>query len=83
MIQNLSLFGWRVGMILIFAVPALYFVAGIAPYLFRDGGHPVVQTLLWLQTIVPGLAMTIALGVSLCLLVRIERHLNPATKDEP
>lgn len=31
MIQNLSRFGWRVGMILIFAVPALYLVAGIAP----------------------------------------------------
>jgi hypothetical protein len=81
MIQDLGRFGWRVGMILIFAVPALYFLAGIVPYLVRDAGHPVVQTLLWLQTIVPGLVMTIALGVSLCLLVRIERHLNP-TKDE-
>lgn len=82
MIQNLGSFGWRIGMILIFAMPALYFLAGIAPYLFRDGGHPVVQVVLWLHTIAPGFFMTIALGVSVCLLVKIERHLNPASNEE-
>ena len=82
MIQDLSRFGWRIGMILIFAMPALYFLAGIAPYLFKDGGNPVVQALLWTQTILPGLFMTIALGVSLCLLVKIERHLNLAKGED-
>jgi hypothetical protein len=49
MIQDLGRFGWRVGMILIFAVPALYFLAGIVGLqrgtAVRDAGHPVVQTL--------------------------------------
>jgi len=82
MIQDLGRFGWRIGMILIFAVPALYVLAGIVPFLFKDGGHPILQTLLWMQTILPGLFMTIAFGVSLCLLVKIEKHLNPVAKRE-
>lgn len=82
MIQDMNRFGWRIGMILIFAMPSLYVAATIVPAFFPDHSHPVVQTLLTLQMVVPGIFMTIAIGVALCLMVQIERHLNPAKKDQ-
>jgi hypothetical protein len=77
MIKDLGLFAWRIGLVLIIAMPLLYVTAALAPMAFNNStSAPVVQFVLWLQVIVPGIFMTMAFGCALCLLVRIESHLR-------
>ena len=81
MIKDLGLFSWRMGLALIFVLPALYVIGWLAPFAIKDIGHPVVQILLGAQTVLPSICLTIALGCALCLLVRIEMHLRANRKD--
>lgn len=76
MTKDLSAFSWRVGMVLIVAMPLLYIAPTLASFAVRYGQHPLFQLILSLNTFVPHIFISIALGCALCLLVRIERHLR-------
>lgn len=73
---KLDKFAWRIGMILIVAMPLLYILAVVAPFASPRGNSPIVQLILNAQTIIPGVLLTVAFGSALCLLVRIEQHLR-------
>lgn len=81
MIKDLGLFSWRIGFVLILAMPMLYIAGWVSQFVIQDGGHPVVRFILNAHIVLPPVFLSIALGCALCLLVRIEMHLRAGRKD--
>lgn len=81
MIKDLGLFSWRIGLVLIVAMPMLYVAGWIAPFVITDGANAVMQFILGATVLIPPIFLSIALGCVLCLLVRIEAHLRANRKD--
>lgn len=77
MIKDLSVFAWRIGMVLIIAMPLLYITDALATFAYRGRGAPIVQLIEWMRMLVPYIFISMGVGCALCLLVRIERHLRP------
>ena len=76
MIKDISLLAWRIGLVLIILMPLLY-VASAAVFFMPNQGGMAGQVLMLAQGTVPAIFMSMALGLALCLLVRIEKHLRP------
>ena len=76
MIKDISLLAWRVGLVLIILMPLLYFVSATVLFM-PDQGGTAGQILMLAQGTVPAIFMSMAIGLALCLLVRIERRLRP------
>ena len=82
MIKDISTFAWRIGLVLIIAMPLMYVAQVLAGYFVRDAQNPVVQALNIVLMVAPSIFVAIGIGCVICLLVRIEMHLRPRTKDK-
>lgn len=78
MIKDLGLFSWRIGLVLIIALPLLYIAQAMSVFVVgADAGNPVYQALSAVMMVAPAIFLSIGIGCALCLLVRIEMHLRP------
>ena len=80
MIKDLGPWAWRVGIVLIIAMPLLYVASALTMFAPNQGGS-IGQFIAAVQMTVPAIFLSMAIGLALCLLVRIERHLRPTGED--
>lgn len=76
MIRDLGLFSWRIGLILVFGMPALYIATAVTIALIREADSPIYQVITAAQMLLPYVFISMGVGCALCLLVRIEMHLR-------
>ena len=81
MIKDIGLLAWRVGIVLIIAMPLLYITSALMIFAPNTGGS-IGQFIVTVQMTVPAIFLSMAIGLALCLLVRIERHLRPANEED-
>lgn len=82
MIRDLGLFSWRIGLVLVFVLPLLYFTHTLVLLLGIDQDNLAVRALFFLNAIGPASFLAIAFGCALCLLVRIESHLRASREQD-
>ena len=81
MIKDIGLLAWRVGIVLIIAMPLLYITSALMIFAPNAGGS-IGQFIVTVPMTVPAIFLSMAIGLALCLLVRIERHLRPANEED-
>ena len=70
------------GLVLIIAMPLMYITQVLISYFGQGAQNPVVQALNIVLMVAPSIFVSVGIGCVICLLVRIEMHLRPHSKDE-